>query len=142
MSTVGSSGGSSTKIVLIGVVAVVLAGLVVYFVEYLFPHLVTAVHSELYKYGITSYIGDCYSKVYEFKVDASELRLVLTSSYDYMCVKVIVDGMVVFRRCRVYHVDFRYYMGPGVHVVHIVITNPGMLCLGKTILVTGEVEFS
>ncbi len=89
--------------------------------------------------SISDYIKDGGAMEHEYGGFMSRLRITLTSAYNYMNVKVVVDGRAVFEKSRTYAVDFEYSMGFGWHTVHIIISNPTVFGLGKSILVTGRV---
>ena len=69
----------------------------------------------------------------------SRLVVRLTSTNDYMRVRVIVDGMLAFEDSRAYRVDFEKTLGLGYHTVQVIIENPTSFGLGPSILVAGEV---
>ena len=68
----------------------------------------------------------------------SRLSVGLSSLNDYMYVKVLVDGQLVYDQNNIYQANFEHTMSFGKHVVQITIQNPAaFLNLGSGIIVTG-----
>ena len=67
-------------------------------------------------------------------------RVSITSTGDYMKVRIIVDGIPVYSVDYVYTVSYEYRMSPGQHTVDLIIENPPwILGLGPSIIVTGQI---
>jgi len=81
--------------------------------------------------SISEYIRDGGSFTCEMVGYGSRLTVRLTSTDDYMHVKIIVDGIVVFEDKKTYEVDFERTLGFGYHIVHIVVENSMVFGLGS-----------
>lgn len=67
-------------------------------------------------------------------------RVSITSTGDYMNVRIIVDGIPVYSVDYVYTVSYEYRMSFGQHTVELIIENPPwILGLGPPIMVTGQI---
>jgi hypothetical protein len=91
---------------------------------------------------VSEYIKDGYEYTFEISGYGSRLYVSLTSSYDYMSVKIVVDGRVVYDNPRTYNVNFEYSLGFGYHVIHVIIGNPTIFGLGPTIFVSGSISYN
>jgi hypothetical protein len=91
---------------------------------------------------VSEYIKDGYEYALEVSGYGSRLHVSLTSSHDYMSVKIVVDGRVVYDNPRTYNVNFEYSLGFGYHVIHVIIGNPTTFGLGPTIFVSGSISYN
>ena len=91
--------------------------------------------------AIHEYIGDSEQYSKSWTGHMAGFSITLTSTNDDMNIKIVVDGMTVYERNHVYDANFKYKMNSGHHMVCIIITNPSILGLGSSILVTGEITF-
>ncbi|MEM3978362.1 MAG: hypothetical protein QW604_01250 [Fervidicoccaceae archaeon] len=70
----------------------------------------------------------------------SHLLINLSSSGGFMSIKVIVDGQEVYSDPLTSSVAFEYELKRGHHEVSVVIGNPAILGIGRTINVTGTLK--
>jgi hypothetical protein len=75
-------------------------------------------------------------------IDGRGLHLLinLSSSGGFMSIKVIVDGQEVYSDPLTSSVAFEYELKRGHHEVSVVIGNPAILGIGRTINVTGTLK--
>jgi hypothetical protein len=92
--------------------------------------------------GVSKYIEDGGEYTLEISGYGSRLYVSLTSSHDYMSVRIVVDGRVVYDNSRTYNVKFEYGLGFGYHVIHVIIGNPTTFGLGPTIFVSGSISYN
>jgi hypothetical protein len=90
---------------------------------------------------VNEYVRDGYTRIVQTSGYGSRIRVSLSSIDDYMRVRVIVDGRVVYDNPNCYIAEFEKSLGFGHHNVIVEITNPTIFGLGKTILVSGFVAY-
>lgn len=90
--------------------------------------------------SITKYLSDGGSVTYKFEGLSARLSVALTSTDDYMHVKIVVDGQSVYDENNIYSVNFGYNVGFGYHIIHIIIENPTVFGLGASIQISGVVS--
>lgn len=67
----------------------------------------------------------------------SRFSISITSTYDKMNVKILVDGSIVYERTNIQECHFQYSMSLGDHIIRAIITNPSFPGLGSAIQVSG-----
>jgi hypothetical protein len=90
--------------------------------------------------SVSEYISDGGSLTYTVKGYGSRLNVALTSTNDYMYVKIVVDGQSVYDKNNIYDVNYKYNMGFGYHIINIILQNPTLFGLGSRIQVSGIVS--
>jgi hypothetical protein len=70
----------------------------------------------------------------------SHLLINLSSTGGFMGIKVIVDGQEVYSDPLTSSVAFEYELKRGHHEVSVVVSNPAILGIGRTINVTGTIK--
>jgi hypothetical protein len=115
--------------------------------------LILAIIIILVLIGISSYIvsGSTYEFVkpiddgdkYPIAIRGygSRLYVSLKSSPDYMSVRIVADGRVIYDNPHTYNVSFDYYLGFGYHELNIVIENPKTSLFGTWIRVVGLIRY-
>jgi hypothetical protein len=91
--------------------------------------------------GVSKYIEDGRGYTLEISGYGSRLYVSLVSSYDYMSVRIVVDGRVVYDNPRTYDVKFEYRLRFGYHIIHVIIENPTIFGLGPAIFVSGSISY-
>ena len=130
-STQNKTSGSSAKIGTVAIIIIAALAITAYAV-------VTVSRTQ----SISEYLDDGASVTFELKGTGSRLKITLTSTNDYMYVKIIVDGQSVYEKNNIYNVNYNDNIGFSYHTVHIIFQNPTVFGLGSYIQISGTVSIS
>lgn len=111
------------------IIVVLIIGVAYFFYSFLKPFLKTI--------KIDYYLRDGEMVTYSLSGYGSKLKISVTSTNDYMYVKIIVNGQTIFEGDRLYELNKEFYLPSGYHYIDIIFKNPTIFGLGPAISING-----